>query len=254
MKIVVVGGTGLIGRQLVTRLLRDGHAVSVAAREFGIDAVSGVGLDSAFAGADAVVDVTNVDAAQRSSAKEFFVAASRKLLEAEDRAGVKHHVVLSIVGADAARSTGYFAAKAAQELVVSEGAVPFTIVRATQFYEFAHQVANWNTVADTVHLPPRVVRPIASTDASERLSKVLTQEPINGVTEVAGPDLLRLDDFVRRVLRKDHDNRYVVCNPAAEPVGFNLPSEAVLPGRDAVISETSLEAWLSHKHLNVSLI
>ncbi|MFB2599206.1 SDR family oxidoreductase [Herbiconiux sp. P17] len=250
MKIVVIGATGLIGAQLVARLQRAGHAVVAGSRAHGIDAVSGAGIAAAVSGADVVIDVMNVPERDRDDARRLFVEASTTLLRAEADAGVGHHIVLSLVGVDRAQGHGYFQAKAAQEETVERGGVPFTIVRATQFYEFAHQIAAWNTVEDTVRLPDRAMRPVASGDVAAALVQLAGSPPVDGAVELAGPEIIALDDFVRRVLLKDHDERYVFTAADAEPIGFNLDGELLLPGPDASISPTTLESWLHRDHVD----
>ncbi|MCS5716532.1 SDR family oxidoreductase [Herbiconiux sp. CPCC 205763] len=253
MKIVVIGATGLIGTQLVAVLQRAGHAVVAGSRANGIDAVSGTGIVRAVAGADVVVDVMNVPERDGDEARRLFVDASTTLLRAEADAGVGHHIVLSVVGVDRAHGDGYFRAKAAQEEAVESGGVPYTIVRATQFYEFAHQIAAWNTVEDTVRLPGRAMRPVASGDVTAALVRVAGAAPVEAAVEVAGPEVIPLDDFVRRVLLKDHDERYVFTAADAQPIGFNLDGELLLPGPDASISPTTLESWLHRDHVDVTV-
>jgi uncharacterized protein YbjT (DUF2867 family) len=250
MKIVVIGATGLVGTQLVSRLQRAGHAVVSGSRSHGIDAVSGAGIAEAVAGADAVVDVMNVREHDGDEARRLFVEASTTLLRAEAEAGVRHHIVLSLVGVERAGGHGYFRAKAAQEEAVERAGVPFTVLRATQFFEFAHQIAAWNTVDDTVRLPARAMRPVASGDVAAALVDLTGSAPVDGAIEIAGPEIIPLDDFVRRVLLKDHDERYVFTAADAEPIGFNLDGELLLPGPGANLSPTTLDSWLHRAHVD----
>ena len=249
MKIVVVGGTGLIGRKLVAELRGMGQAVIAASLSTSVDAVTGEGLAAALAGADAVIDASNPRGIQTPAAAEgaaaFFERSSATLLAAERAAGVRHHIVLSIVGADRVGTSGYFRAKAAQESAVMAGRVPFSILRSTQFFEFANTIADWNTVEDTVHLPGTRIRPVASSDVVEALVSTVRSAPTGAVAEIAGPEEMPLDDFVRRVLLTQHDQRYVMLKEGAQPVGFTLEARFLAPDDAALITRTTLDDWLS---------
>lgn len=244
MKAVIIGGTGLVGGQVSSILQHLGMAVVVASRTNGIDAISGAGVSEAVHDADVVVDASNTPGNDPGRALEFFTQTTTNLMKAEREADVRHHVVLSIVGADRVHQHGYFRAKAAQEALVENSGIPFSILRATQFFEFAHQIALWNTFEDTVRLPPRPIRPIASNDVAREIVRLVRSYPA-GVTEIAGPQLIPLDEFVRRVLLKDHDDRYVFTDVAAEPLGFNLEAPLLLPEAHASIATTTLDSWLS---------
>lgn len=247
MKIVVLGGTGLIGSQVTRRLRSMGQAVISASRSSGVDVVTGDGLDRALDGADAVIDVTNVGSDATDRAGDFFAAASETISAAERRAGIAHHIALSIVGADRAGARGYFRAKAQQEAAVEAAHVPYSILRSTQFFEFADLIADWNTTEDTVRLPATAVRPLASDDVVTALVSLVRGAPLLAATEIAGPEEIALDEFVRRVLRSHHDERYVVRDDAARPHGFDLEATVLAPTPDATRTQTTLADWIAHR-------
>lgn len=244
MRIVVLGGTGQVGRMVVDGLERRAQAVVVASPTTGVDATTGVGLDAALEFADAVVDVTNAPDRSGSAAREFFATTTRRVLDAEVRAGVRHHVVLSIVGADRADDDGYFAAKGLQERLVQAGPIAHSIVRATQFYDFARLLAEWNTKDDTVHLPSKAIRPIAASDVAEELVEIALASPLNGAIDLAGPERMPLPEFVHRVLRVDHDPRYVIEDERTAPVGFNISGNLLLPREPVRLTATTLDTWV----------
>ncbi|MDF2508567.1 MAG: hypothetical protein K0Q52_2426 [Microbacterium sp.] len=244
MRIVVLGGTGQVGRMVVEKLERRAQAVVVAAPASGVDARTGEGLDAALEFADAVIDVTNAPDVAGAAAREFFETTTQRLLEAEERAGVRHHVVLSIVGADHAGEDGYFAAKGVQENLVRSGPIGHSILRSTQFYDFARKIAEWNTAQDTVHLPPKAVQPVAASDVAAALVDLAMGEPLNGSVDFGGPEQMSLPDFVRRVLRVDHDPRYVVEDPATTTLGFNISGDLLLPRSPLRLASTTLDAWV----------
>lgn len=243
MRIVVIGGTGHIGRRVVARLERLAQAVVVASPTTGVDSATGDGLTAALERADAVIDVSNSASTEGGAARAFFAAAAANLAVHERAAGVRHHVVLSIVGVDTA-SDGYLLAKAQQERAVRDGGVPHTILRTTQFFEFARQIADWNTVEDTVHLPPTNVQPVASDDVAAALVRLVMTGSPAGTVEMGGPEQMTLPDFVRRVLLSDHDDRYVVDDATAVPVGFNIGGRLLVPGPSGIRADTSLGDWL----------
>lgn len=243
-RIVVVGGTGHIGRMVVARLLQQAHAVVVAAPSTGVDAATGAGLADALAGADVVIDVSNAPRVEGDAALDFFARTTGRLLEAEREAGVQHHVVLSIVGADAVAEDGYFAAKRAQELLIAEGGVPWTTLRSTQFFEFARSIADWNTVDDTIHLPATAVRPVAAGDVAASLAVLALDTPA-GVLELAGPETMNLGSFVGRVLLSDHDPRYVIEDERAQANGFNIDAARLAPVEIGLTGPTSLADWIA---------
>ncbi|MCS5713194.1 NmrA family NAD(P)-binding protein [Herbiconiux sp. CPCC 205716] len=245
MRVVVVGGTGYVGRRVVEAVQHLGHAVVSASPSNGVNTVTGRGIDRALERADVVIDVTNPTSTDAVAAREFFQASTRRLLKAEREVGVKHHVVLSLVGADSSANDGYFSAKAAQESMVEAGSIPFSILRATQFFEFARTIAAWNTHEDTVRLPGTEVEPIAVHDVVAALVEVASSAARNTVVDIAGPERMSLDGFVRQVLLKDHDTRYVVQDASALPHGFNVGGRLLVPaGSDRMIAPTTLGQWL----------
>lgn len=244
MRIVVLGGTGQVGRMVVEKLERRAQAVVVASPATGVDARTGQGLDAALELADAVIDVTNAPDVSGAPAREFFETTTQRLLEAEERAGVKHHVVLSIVGADHAGEDGYFAAKGVQENLVRSGPIAHSILRSTQFYDFARKIAEWNTTQDTVHLPPKIVQPVAASDVAEMLVDLAMGDPLSGAIDFGGPEQMPLPDFVRRVLRVDHDPRYVVEDAETTTLGFNISGDLLLPRSPLRLASTALDAWV----------
>ncbi|MGK3947359.1 SDR family oxidoreductase [Microbacterium sp. LWH13-1.2] len=244
MRIVVLGGTGQVGRKIVEKLERRAQAVVVASPTSGVDARTGRGLDAALEYADAVIDVTNAPDLSGDAAREFFEASTHRLLEAEERAGVKHHVVLSIVGADHAGEDGYFAAKGLQERLVQSGPIAHSILRSTQFFDFARSIAEWNTAQDTVHLPAKRVQPVASSDVAEVLVELAMGDPLGGAIDFAGPEQMPLPEFVHRVLRVDHDPRYVIEDAETTLVGFNVSGDLLLPRSPMRLAPTTLESWV----------
>ncbi|MFH8251326.1 SDR family oxidoreductase [Microbacterium sp. B2969] len=245
MKIVVLGGTGLIGRQVVALLEERGHEAVAASPSTGVDAATGAGLDEAFAGADAVVDVTNPrDFAQEASIA-YFEASTRHQLAAEKRAGVGHHVALSIVGVDrdpAAR--GYLAGKVVQERLIEEGGVPFTIVRATQFFEFLADIAEAGTVDGVVRITPSPMQPVAAAAVARTVADAATAAPAGSV-EIAGPERAPISDLVARVLVAAGDGREVVADAGAGYFGREVGELSLVPVGEAVIDPETLEEWLA---------
>lgn len=245
MKIVVIGGSGLIGSKLVTKLREDGHDPLAASPDSGVDTITGEGLAEALEGAHAVVDVANAPAFEDAAVLEFFQTSSRNLLAAETAAGVRHHVVLSVVGTDRLPESGYFRAKVAQEELVKAATVPYTIVRATQFFEFIGRIADSNTDGDTVRLAPVLVQPEAADDVAAALADVAVNAPVNGTVELAGPEAFRLDELARRVLSANNDRRQVIPDVHARYFGAELDDRSLTPGDDARIAPTHFEDWLS---------
>jgi uncharacterized protein YbjT (DUF2867 family) len=250
MRIVVLGGTGQVGRKVVDRLERRAQAVVVASPTNGVDARTGRGLDAALEHADAVVDVTNAPDLTGRSALTFFEETTNRLLEAEEKAGVSHHVVLSIVGADRVGDDGYFAAKRLQEQIVRSGTIPHSIVRSTQFYEFARVIADWNTIADTIHLPSKPVQPVATADVADALVELALGAPLGAAVDLAGPERMSLPDFVHRVLRTDLDPRYVVEDDESTPAGFNISGDLLLPQEPIRLGTTGLDSWVREEGRN----
>jgi uncharacterized protein YbjT (DUF2867 family) len=250
MKIVVIGGTGLIGRRVGKFLEDEGHDLVVASPSTGVNAVTGEGLAEALRGADVVVDVPNAPSFEDGPVMEFFQTATRNLVAAEKGAGVRHHVVLSIVGADRLPDIGYMRAKTEQEKIVRESGVPFTIVRATQFFEFISALADAGTVGDTVRLSPVLMQPIAAVDVSAALAKVAVTAPSNAVIELAGPEPRQLADLGRRVLASRSDHRSVVDDATVGYFGGTVTDESLIPGHDPAITaqlrgKTGFDDWLA---------
>jgi uncharacterized protein YbjT (DUF2867 family) len=245
MRYVVMGGTGHIGRLVVGHLERAAQAVVVASRAHGVDSSTGQGLAAALEDADVVIDVTDSPHRVVGEAHEFFARSTGRLLDAEQIAGVTHHIVLSIVGAGSVDDEGYFAAKAAQERAVADSGIPFTIFRSTQFFEFARVIADWNTVQDTIHLPPTSVRPVAAADVADALYEIARSAPLQRAVEFGGPEAMTLPAFVSRVLLTDHDPRFVMEDSTRETVGFNIESDKLLPRGECQYGGTSLDAWIT---------
>jgi len=245
MKIVVIGGSGLIGKQLTTLLREAGHAATAASPSSGVNAVTGEGLSEALAGAQVVVDVSNSPSFEDEAVMHFFRASTRNLLEASARAGVGHYVALSVVGSERVPASGYFRAKVAQEALIQQGGVPYTIVRATQFHEFLMSIAHVATEGQTVRLPSAPLQPIAASDVAAALADVAVQPPLNGTCEVAGPEAVPLDQLIRRVFQARQDPREVVSDPRATYFGSPLEGHALIPGPHARIGTVSLAQWLA---------
>jgi uncharacterized protein YbjT (DUF2867 family) len=245
MKLVVLGGSGLIGKQLTTLLRQAGHEVTAASPSSGVNAVTGEGLSEALAGAQVVVDVTNSPSFDDEAVMHFFRASTRNLLDACARAGVGHLVALSVVGSERVPASGYFRAKVAQEALIQQGGVPYTLVRATQFHEFLASIAHVATVGQTVRLPSAPLQPIASADVAAALADVALGAPLNGTCEVAGPEAVPLDECVRRVLRARNDPREVVADPNATYFGTPLDGPALIAGPGARLGAVSLAQWLA---------
>jgi uncharacterized protein YbjT (DUF2867 family) len=247
MKIVVIGGTGLIGSKLVSKLGEHGHAAVAASLDTGVNTVTGEGLDEALEGASAVVDVSNAPAWEDAAVMEFFTTATGNLLAAEVAAGVGHHVALSVVGTERLTESGYFRAKLAQEELIAGSSIPYSIVRATQFFEFVERIAADATDGDTVRLPPALIQPMAADDVASGVGRVSVGAPINGTVEIAGPEQFRLDELIRGALATRNDPREVVADPQARYFGINPTERALLPGPDARLAETRFNAWLEQQ-------
>jgi uncharacterized protein YbjT (DUF2867 family) len=245
MKIVVIGGTGLIGSKLVEKLRKDGHEALAASPDTGVNTLTGEGLAEALQGARVAVDVANAPAWGDAEVLDFFQTSCRNLLAAEAAAGVGHHVALSVVGTDRLPDSGYFRAKLAQEELVKAGPIPYTIVRATQFFEFIGRIADSSTNGDTVRLPPALVQPEAADDVASTLADVAVGAPLNDTVELAGPDAFRLDELARRVLNANHDPRQVTADVHALYFGAEVDDGSLTPGDDARIAPTRFEDWLS---------
>lgn len=244
MKIVVIGGSGLIGSQVVSTLNGHGHEAVAASPSSGVNSLTGEGLDEALAGVDVVVDVTNSPSFEDAAVLNFFETSTRNLLAAEAAAGAGHHVALSVVGADRTDQSGYLRAKVNQERLIEGSSIPYTIVRATQFFEFAGAIADEATDGNTVRLSPAFIQPIAAADVAAAVVTAATGEPVNGIVEVGGPDKFRFEEFVRRYLESTTDKRDVVSDPAARYFGALLDDDTIVPGDGATIYDTGFDDWL----------
>jgi uncharacterized protein YbjT (DUF2867 family) len=244
MKIVVIGGNGLIGTKLVKNLLQLGHDVVAASRASGVDTLTGAGLAEAMTGAQVVVDVTNSPSWEDNAVLHFFETSTRNLLAAEAAAGVGHHVALSVVGTERLLASGYFRAKMAQEDLIKASPVPYTIVRATQFFEFVSGIAQSATDGQTVRLPPALIQPIVSDDVAAALVDVVVGAPLNGMVELAGPERVPLDKLVARFLSATADPREVVTDVHARYYGIEVNDQSLTPGDNPRIGPTRFEDWL----------
>lgn len=247
MKIVVIGGSGLIGRKLTAELLQKGHEAVAASPSSGVNALTGEGLEEALAGADVVIDVSNSPSFEDAAVLDFFERSGRNLLQAEREAGLKHHVALSIVGTDRLESNGYFRAKVAQERLIKDSGVPFTIVRATQFFEFVATIAQASIDGDRLVVPDAEFQPIAAADVAAALADVALTSPRNATIEIAGPDRLPFRDFVARRIAADGDQREVLADGAARYFGAALESGSLVPEHagSARLGPTRFERWLA---------
>jgi uncharacterized protein YbjT (DUF2867 family) len=244
MKIVVIGGTGLIGSKLVEKLREDGHEPLAASLDTGVDTLTGEGLAEALEGAEVVVDVSNSPVMEDDAVLDFFQTSSRNLLAAEAAAGVRHHVVLSVVGSDRLPESGYLRAKVAQEEAVKEAALPYTILRASQFFEFIGRIADSSSNGEVINLAPAFVQPESADDVAATLADLALHDPVNGIVELGGPEQFRLDELARRVLCASHDERLVRTDAHAPYFGAELEAHSLTPGPDARIAPTRFEDWL----------
>jgi uncharacterized protein YbjT (DUF2867 family) len=245
MKIVVIGGSGLIGSKLVTKLREQGHEAVAASPNSGVNTVTGEGLAEALKGASVVVDVTNSPSWEDSAVMKFFETSTRNLLSYEAAAGVERHVALSVVGSERMPDSGYFRAKIAQEKLIKESSIPYSIVRATQFFEFLKGLADISMDGGRVHLPPALFQPMAAGDVASGLGRIAVGPPVNGTVEIAGPEQFRLDELVRRRLATLKDSREVVADPHARYSGAEVNDRSLVPGKNAQLGETRYETWLT---------
>lgn len=246
MKIVVIGGTGLIGTKLVNNLRRRGHEAVAASPKSGVNTFTGEGLAKALTATQVVVDLANAPSWEDKAVLEFFETAGRNLLSAETTAGVKHHVALSIVGADRSPDSGYLRAKVAQENVIKTSKVPYTIIRSTQFFEFVKGIAQSATEGQTVRLSPGMMQPIAADDVAAAVTDVTLAEPVNGTVTIAGPEPIRMDEFVRRFLNATGDARKVITDAHAQYFGAELNDQSLVPGPgdNPRLGPTHYDDWL----------
>src|SRR6478735_2455027 len=245
MKIVVIGGSGLIGKRVVTNLRDRGHEVVPASPSTGVHTVTGAGLAQALAGAQVVVDVSNAPSWEDAAVLTFFENSGRNLVAAEAAAGVGHHVALSVVGTDRLLASGYFRAKMAQENLIKASPIPYTIVRATQFFEFVGGIARAATEGQTVRLPPALMQPIGSDDVAAAVADAALAEPLNGTVDLAGPEPIRQDDLVRQFLKATGDARTVVTDPRAVYFGIAVNDQSLTPGDHPRLGPTRFADWLS---------
>src|SRR5215469_6428374 len=246
MKIVVIGGTGLIGSKVVGKLKQKGHEVIAAAPDTGVNTITGEGLSDALAGAQVVVDVANSPSFEDQAAMDFFRTAGKNLTAAETAAGVKHHVALSIVGTERMQDSGYLRAKLAQENSIKSSPIPYTIVRATQFFEFLRGIAHSAVDGDTVRLPHAVIQPMAAEDVATGVAEVALKEPKNGTVEIGGPDVFHMDEIIGRVLQYDKSQKRVVVDPGALYFGARLRERSHVAGPEARLGSTKFDWWLTH--------
>jgi uncharacterized protein YbjT (DUF2867 family) len=246
MKIVVVGGTGLIGSNVVKKLQQNGHRAIAAAPNTGVNTITGEGLANALAGAEVVVDVANSPSFEDKAAMDFFQTAGKNLIAAEAGAGVKHHVALSIVGTERLQDSGYLRAKLAQEKLIKSSPIPYTIVRATQFFEFLRGIAQSAARGNTVRLPHSLFQPMAADDVATAVAEAALAEPLNRTIEIAGPDAFHMDEIVSKVLEYDHDPRKVVTDPGALYFGAKLSDRSLVPGSNPHIGSIKFDWWLTH--------
>ena len=243
MKVVVIGGTGLIGSKLIEKLNAHGHDAVPAAPQTGVDTLTGAGLSAALAGADVVVDVSNSPSFADDDVMRFFVTSTTNILEAEKEAGVKHHVALSVVGTGTLPDSGYLRAKAAQEDLIKQSGVPYSIVHATQFFEFTRAIADASTIDGKLHLAPVHYQPIASDDVASAVGRVAVDAPLNGVKEIGGPEKVRMDQFIPAALAMAGDTRELVVDDHARYFGTELADDSLVPGPDAELGSISYETW-----------
>lgn len=244
MKVVVIGGTGLIGSKLVRALTEHGHEAVAASPNTGVDTLTGEGLAEVMEGATVVVDVSNSPSFEDAAVLEFFETSTRNLLAAEAAAGVGHHVALSVVGTDRLQASGYFRAKLAQEKLITDSSIPNSIVHATQFFEFVQSIAQAATDGGTVRLAPVFIQPMAAEDVAAAVGKVSVSQPLNGIIEIAGPEQFRLDEFIRRGLNARNDPRMVIADPDATYFGAELGERTLIPADGAQLGATRFETWL----------
>ena len=252
VRIVVIGGSGLIGSKLVKKLGEQGHQAVAASPSSGVNTLTGEGLAEVLDGVSVVVDVSNSPSFEEAAAMEFFNTATRNLVTYEAAAGVGHHVTLSVVGTERLSKSGgvggYFRAKLAQEKLIKESPIPYSIVRATQFFEFVKSITDDATEGNTVRVPPVLIQPMAAEDVATAVGRVATGEPLNGTVEVAGPEQFRFDELIRQALSARNDPREVFADSHAKYFGAEVNERTLVPGNDALLGKTRFEDWLSGSH------
>src|SRR6266700_2509683 len=245
MKIVVIGGTGLIGSKLVKKLREHGHEAVAASPNTGVNSVTGEGLADALKGASVVVDVTNSPTWEDAAVLTFFETSTRNLLASEPAAGVGHHVALSVVGTERLLESGFFRAKLAQENLIKASSIPYSIIRATQFFEFVKPIADLSTEGNKVRLPPVFIQPMAADDVASAVGRIAMSSPVNATVEIGGPEQFRLDELIRRDLAARKDPREVISDPHARYYGIAVSERTLVPNDDARLGETRFEDWLN---------
>ena len=245
MKTVVIGGSGLIGSKLVTKLREQGHEAIAASPKSGVNTLTGEGLAEALKGASVVVDVTNSPSWEDAAVLKFFETSTRNQLTYEAAAGVGHHVALSVVGTERLLASGFFRAKMAQENLIKASSIPYTIIRATQFFEFVKGIADFSTEGNKVRLPTALIQPMAADDVASAVGRIATGAPVNGIVEIGGPEKFRLDELGRQYLAANKDSREVVADPKARYYGVDISERTLLPGDDAQLGKTRFVTWLN---------
>jgi uncharacterized protein YbjT (DUF2867 family) len=249
MKLVIIGGTGLIGSKLVTKLREQGHEAVPAAPDTGVNTLTGEGLADVLKSAAVLVDVSNSPSFEEKAVMDFFTTSTRNLLENATAAGVKHYVALSVVGTERIPDSPYLRAKNAQETLIKGGGIPYSIVHATQFFEFIKRIADEATEGGVVRLPPVLFQPMAADDVAKAVGRVAVGSPLNGTVEIAGPQQFRFDDLIRQGLRARHDTREVVADPQARYFGAELSERSLVPAGEARLGGISLQEWLGQPAL-----
>lgn len=244
-RIVVIGGTGHVGSRVVAKLIEHGHDAVAASRKTGVDTTTGEGLAQALEGADVVVDTTQAPSYAPDVVMDFFTTSTSNQLAAEKKAGVKHHVALTVVGTDRPQDISYFHGKAAQEKLIAESGVPYTLVHATQFFEFAPAIVFTSTQGDSISVADALIQPIAAEDVAAAVGRTAAAEPVNGSIEVAGPESFPIEDFIRRTFVATGDQRRVSTSAEAQYFGANIEESTLLPLEGAQLSSTTLDEWLA---------
>lgn len=246
MKIVVFGGTGLIGSKVVAKLQAGGHDAVAASPSSGVDMVTGKGVAAVLEGAEVVIDMANSPSFEDRAAMDFFQSAGKNLTAAEIAAGIKLHVALSVVGTERLQDSGYFRAKLTQETLVKNSPIPYALLHATQFYEFLRGIAQSATDGDSVRLPHALIQPMAAEDVAAAVVDAALAPAVNGTVEIGGPEIFHLDELIGRVLAYDHDSRKVVTDPNARYFGLKLNENSLIPSKSAKLGPTKFDWWLSH--------
>ena len=245
MKIIVIGGSGLIGSRVVNKLSEQGHEAVAASPSSGVNTLTGEGLSEALKGASVVVDVSNSPSWEDAAVMNFFETSTRNLLAAEAAARVGHHVALSVVGSERLVESGYFRAKIAQENLIKASSIPYSIVRATQFYEFFKGIADFSTEGNKVHMPPALIQPMAADDVASELARIAAGSPVNGTVEIGGPEKFHLDEFIRQGLVSRKDPRQVVADPQARYYGIRVTERSLVPENNARLGTMRFDQWLA---------